>query len=394
MKTKLSGNEAVSNAMRQINPDVVAAFPITPSTEIPEYYSKYVADGLVDTEFVAVESEHSAMSASIGASLSGARAMTATSSNGLAYMWEMLHIASGLRAPIVMQLVTRAISAPLNIHNDHSDAMGMRDTGWIMLFSENNQEAYDNTLIATRLAEHEDVLLPVAVCQDGFITSHAIQNIDILEDEEVKKFVGEFNPKRTLLNRENPITMGATDLQDYLFEHRKQQEIAMKKAKEVLKELDEEYYKLTGRKMEYIEKYMLDDAEYAIVVLGSTAGTAKVVVDEMRKEGKKVGLVKIRMLRPFPGYEIAKALENLKAVAILDKVTSFSTAGGPMYTEVTSAMKTNSSNVIAINYTYGIGGRDVKKEEIEKVYNDLIELEGQKKIQIFRDLGLRSGKED
>ena len=334
------------------------------------------------------------MSASIGASLSGARAMTATSSNGLAYMWEMLHIASGLRAPIVMQLVTRAISAPLNIHNDHSDAMGMRDTGWIMLFSENNQEAYDNTLIATRLAEHEDVLLPVAVCQDGFITSHAIQNIDILEDEEVKKFVGEFKPKRTLLDKENPITMGATDLQDYLFEHRKQQEIAMKKAKEVLKELDEEYYKLTGRKMEYIEKYMLDDAEYAIVVLGSTAGTAKVVVDEMRKEGKKVGLIKIRMLRPFPGYEIAKALENLKAVAILDKVTSFSTVGGPMYTEVTSAMKTNSSNVIAINYTYGIGGRDIKKEEIEKVYNDLIELEGQKKIQIFRDLGLRSGKED
>lgn len=207
IRERLSGNEAAATAMKQINPDVVAAFPITPSTEIPQYFSTFVANGSVDTEFVAVESEHSAMSACIGAESAGARAMTATSANGLSLMWEMIYIASSLRLPIVLSLVNRAVSGPLNIHCDHSDAMGVRDSGWIMLFSENNQEAYDNTLMAHRIAEHKDVRLPLMVCQDGFITSHAIENIELVEDDKVKEFVGEYKPEHYLLNKEEPIAV-------------------------------------------------------------------------------------------------------------------------------------------------------------------------------------------
>ena len=261
IRERLSGNEATAIAMRQINPDVVAAFPITPSTEIPQYFSTFVANGDVDTEFVAVESEHSAMSATIGAEAAGARAMTATSANGLSLMWEMIYIASSLRLPIVMALVNRAVSGPLNIHNDHSDAMGVRDAGWIMLFSENNQEAYDNMLMAHRIAEHKDVLLPLMVCQDGFITSHSIENIQLENDEDVKKFVGQYKPEHYLLNRDEPIAVGPLDLQAYLFEHKAQQAEAMKKAKEVIKEVSEEFAEWTGRKYEFFEKYKLDDAD-------------------------------------------------------------------------------------------------------------------------------------
>ena len=237
IRERLSGNEASATAMRQINPDVVAAFPITPSTEIPQYFSTFVANGSVDTEFVAVESEHSAMSACIGAQAAGARAMTATSANGLSLMWEMIYIASSLRLPIVLSLVNRAVSGPLNIHNDHSDAMGVRDAGWIMLFSENNQEAYDNTLMANRIAEHEDVRLPLMVCQDGFITSHSIENIELEEDDKVKEFVGKYNPEHYLLNQKEPIAVGPLDVQTYLFEHKAQQAEAMKNAKKVILEV-------------------------------------------------------------------------------------------------------------------------------------------------------------
>ncbi len=275
IRERLSGNEATAIAMRQINPDVVAAFPITPSTEIPQYFSTFVANGDVDTEFVAVESEHSAMSATIGAEAAGARAMTATSANGLSLMWEMIYIASSLRLPIVMALVNRAVSGPLNIHNDHSDAMGVRDAGWIMLFSENNQEAYDNMLMAHRIAEHKDVQLPVMVCQDGFITSHSIENIQLENDEEVKKFVGKYKPEHYLLNDKEPMAIGPLDLQAYLFEHKAQQAEAMKNAKKVIKEVAKEFEKWTGRKYEFFEKYKLDDAEIAIVCMNSTAGTTK-----------------------------------------------------------------------------------------------------------------------
>ena len=372
IRERLSGNEAAAIAMRQINPDVVAAFPITPSTEIPQYFSTFVSNGEVDTEFVAVESEHSAMSACIGAQAAGGRAMTATSANGLSLMWEMIYIASSLRLPIVMSLVNRAVSGPLNIHNDHSDAMGVRDSGWIMLFSENNQEAYDNLLMAHRIAEHKDVLLPLMVCQDGFITSHSIENIELEDDELVKKFVGKYNPEHYLLNHKEPIAVGPLDLQAYLFEHKAQQAEAMRNAKKVIKEVSKEFEELTGRKYSFFEEYKMEDAEIAIVVLNSTAGTAKYTIDRLREQGVKAGLIKPRVFRPFPYAEIAEALRNVKAVAILDKCDSTNGAGGPLYTEVTSALYgAGITSVKAVNYVYGVGGRDVRTDDIEKVYRDL-----------------------
>ena len=394
IRERLSGNEATAIAMRQINPDVVAAFPITPSTEIPQYFSTFVANGDVDTEFVAVESEHSAMSATIGAEAAGARAMTATSANGLSLMWEMIYIASSLRLPIVMALVNRAVSGPLNIHNDHSDAMGVRDAGWIMLFSENNQEAYDNMLMAHRIAEHKDVQLPVMVCQDGFITSHSIENIELENDEEVKKFVGQYKPEHYLLNDKEPIAIGPLDLQAYLFEHKAQQAEAMKNAKKVIKEVAEEFEKWTGRKYEFFEKYKLDDAEIAIVCMNSTAGTTKAVVDELREKGVKAGLLKLRMFRPFPAEEIAEALQGLKAVAILDKADSLNAAGGALFEDVTSAMYVNKKQVPMVNYIYGIGGRDTTTMQIESVYNDLQEIVKTGETgNPYRYLGLRKGEE-
>ena len=394
IRERLSGNEATAIAMKQINPDVVAAFPITPSTEIPQYFSTFVSNGEVDTEFVAVESEHSAMSATIGAEAAGARAMTATSANGLSLMWEMIYIASSLRLPIVMALVNRAVSGPLNIHNDHSDAMGVRDAGWIMLFSENNQEAYDNMLMAHRIAEHKDVQLPVMVCQDGFITSHSIENIELENDEDVKKFVGQYKPEHYLLNDKEPIAIGPLDLQAYLFEHKAQQAEAMKNAKKVIKEVAEEFEKWTGRKYEFFEKYKLDDAEIAIVCMNSTAGTTKAVVDELRKKGVKAGLLKLRMFRPFPAEEIAEALQGLKAVAILDKADSLNSAGGALFEDVTSAMYVNKKQVPMVNYIYGIGGRDTTTMQIESVYNDLQEIVKTGKTgNPYRYLGLRKGEE-
>ncbi len=371
IRERLSGNEAAAFAMKQINPDVVAAFPITPSTEIPQYFSSFVSNGTVDTEFVAVESEHSAMSACIGAEAAGARAMTATSSNGMSLMWEMIYIASSLRLPIVMSLVNRTVSGPLNIHNDHSDAMGVRDSGWIMLFSENNQEAYDNLIMAHRIAEHKDVLLPLMVCQDGFITSHSIENIELIEDEKVKEFVGTYKPTEYLLNSENPVAIGPLDVQTYLFEHKIQQADAMANAKKVILEVAEDFEKMTGRKYSFFEEYKLDDAEIAIVCMNSTAGTTKFVVDKLREQGIKAGLLKIRVFRPFPAEEISKALSHLKAVAVLDKADSLNTAGGALYTDITSAMYVNKFNVPMINYIYGLGGRDTKIDEIEDVYKDL-----------------------
>ena len=390
IRERLSGNEATAMAMKQINPDVVAAFPITPSTEIPQYFSTFVANGDVDTEFVAVESEHSAMSATIGASAAGARAMTATSANGLSLMWEMIYIASSLRLPIVMALVNRAVSGPLNIHNDHSDAMGVRDAGWIMLFSENNQEAYDNMLMAHRIAEHKDVQLPVMICQDGFITSHSIENIELESDEEVKKFVGTYKPEHYLLNDKEPIAVGPLDVQAYLFEHKAQQALAMKNAKKVIKEVAEEFEKWTGRKYEFFEKYKLDDAEIAIVCMNSTAGTTKAVIDNLREKGVKAGLLKIRMFRPFPVEEVAEALSHLKAVAILDKADSLNGAGGALFEDVTSAMYVKQKLVPMVNYVYGIGGRDTTEKQIESVYNDLTEIVKTGKIEeTYRYLGLR-----
>ena len=392
IRERLSGNEATAIGMKQINPDVVAAFPITPSTEIPQYFSTFVSNGTVDTEFVTVESEHSAMSACIGAEAAGARAMTATSSNGLALMWEMVQIASSLRLPIVMPLVNRAISGPLNIHNDHSDAMAIRDSGWIMLFSENNQEAYDNLIMAHRIAEHKDVMLPLTICQDGFITSHSIENIELIEDEKVKAFIGEYKPEHYLLNAKEPISVGPMDLQAYLFEHKYQEANAMRAAKNVILEVSKEFEKLTGRSYSLFEEYKLDDADVAIVCMNSTAGTTKVVVDELREKGIKAGLLKIRVYRPFPAEEISKALAHVKAVAVLDKCDSLNACGGALFTDVTSGMYVNNVNVPTVNYVYGIGGRDTTSKDIEGVFNDLQEIVKTGKIDNpYRYFGLKRG---
>lgn len=390
IRERLSGNEAVATAMKQINPDVVAAFPITPSTEIPQYFSTFVANGSVDTEFVAVESEHSAMSACIGAQSAGSRAMTATSANGLSLMWEMIYIASSLRLPIVLNLVNRAVSGPLNIHCDHSDAMGVRDAGWIMLFSENNQEAYDNNLMAHRIAENVNVQLPVMICQDGFITSHSIENIELEEDTEVKNFVGEYHPEHYLLNKKEPIAVGPLDLQSYLFEHKAQQSEAMKATKQVILDVSKDFEKWTGRHYSLFEEYKLDDAEIAIVCMNSTAGTVKAVIDKLRENKIKAGLLKIRVYRPFPGEEISKALSHLKAIAVLDRADSLNAIGGALFEDITSSMYIAKENVPIVNYVYGIGGRDTTEKDIESVYTDLNEIASNGKVENpYRYLGLR-----
>ena len=393
MRERLSGNEAAAIAMKQINPDVVAAFPITPSTEIPQYFSTFVSNGTVDTEFVAVESEHSAMSACIGAQAAGARAMTATSANGLSLMWEMIYIASSLRLPIVMSLVNRAVSGPLNIHNDHSDAMGVRDSGWIQLFSESNQEAYDNLIMAHRIAEHKDVLLPLMVCQDGFITSHSIENIELIDDEKVKEFVGKYKPEHYLLNDKEPMAIGPLDLQAYLFEHKTQQAMAMKNAKKVILDVAKDFEKMTGRKYGLFEEYKTEDAELIIVCMNSTAGTAKFTADKLRAQGIKAGILKIRVFRPFPAEEVANALKNAKAVAVMDKADSLNGAGGALFEDVVSGMFVNKINVPTVNYIYGIGGRDTKPEDIETVFNDLSEIAKTGKVNNpYRYLGVRGCK--
>lgn len=390
IRERLSGNEAAAIAMKQINPDVVAAFPITPSTEIPQYFSTFVSNGTVDTEFVAVESEHSAMSACVGAEAAGARAMTATSANGLSYMWEMIYIASSLRLPIVMSLVNRAVSGPLNIHNDHSDAMGVRDAGWIMLFSENNQEAYDNLIMAHRIAENKDVLLPLMVCQDGFITSHSIENIELIEDDRVKEFVGTYKPEHYLLNDKEPIAVGPLDVQSYLFEHKYQQAEAMRNAKKVILEVSKDFEKMTGRKYSFFEEYRMDDAEIAVVCMNSTAGTTKTVVDELREKGIKAGMVKVRVFRPFPAEEIAEALGNLKAVAIMDKADSLNAIGGALYEDVISSMYTAKKQVPAVSYVYGIGGRDTTSNNIHEVFDYLAQVAKTGEIDNpYRYVGLR-----
>lgn len=390
IRERLSGNEAAAIAMKQINPDVVAAFPITPSTEIPQYFSTFVSNGTVDTEFVAVESEHSAMSACVGAEAAGARAMTATSANGLSYMWEMIYIASSLRLPIVMSLVNRAVSGPLNIHNDHSDAMGVRDAGWIMLFSENNQEAYDNLIMAHRIAENKDVLLPLMVCQDGFITSHSIENIELIEDDRAKEFVGTYKPEHYLLNDKEPIAVGPLDVQSYLFEHKYQQAEAMRNAKKVILEVAKDFEKMTGRKYSFFEEYRMEDAEIAVVCMNSTAGTTKTVVDELREKGIKAGMVKVRVFRPFPAEEIAEALGNLKAVAIMDKADSLNAMGGALYEDVISSMYTAKKQVPAVSYVYGIGGRDTTSNNIHEVFDYLAQVAKTGEIDNpYRYVGLR-----
>lgn len=374
IRERLSGNEAVAYAMRQINPDVMGAFPITPSTEIPQYFAQYVADGLVDTEYVTVESEHSSMSTCIGAQAAGGRAVTATSSCGLALMFELLYVASSCRLPITLACVNRALSGPININNDHSDSMGARDAGWIQIYAETNQEAYDNFLQAMPIGENPAVRLPVMICQDGFITSHGVENIELLEDDKAKAFVGEYNPEHYLLKHENPLAVGPYDVTHYYMEHKIQQAEAMKAAKPVILQVAAEFEKLTGRKYGFFEAYRMEDAETALVLIGSSAGTARATVDKLRAEGKKVGMVKLRVFRPFPMEELAAALRHCKAVAVLDKAEGFSAAGGPLFAETRSALYDLDSRPKAINYVYGLGGRDFTVDVAEYIFGQLDEI--------------------
>lgn len=391
VKDRLSGNEAVALAMKQINPDVMGAFPITPSTDIPMLFSSYVANGEADTEFVAVESEHSAMSVCIAAQAAGARAVTATSSCGLALMWEMLYVAASDRLPLTMAVVNRALSGPININNDHSDSMGARDSGWIQIYSESNQEVYDNFIMANQIAEAEGVRLPVMVCQDGFITSHAVENIQVLEDKDVKDFVGEYRPEHYLLKRENPLAVGPYGISAYYMEFKMQQVEAMKRAKTAILEVAERFRRLTGRSYGFFEAVEMDDAEAALVIIGSSAGTAREAVARLRAQGKKAGLLKLRVFRPFPAEELAEALSGVAAAAVMDKAESFSGAGGPLFCEVRSALYDAGDRPELINYVYGLGGRDITVEDFMFIYEQLLETgRTGRRGGVYRHIGHRS----
>lgn len=371
IRERLSGNEAIATAMRQINPDVFAMFPITPSTEIPQYFAQYVADGKVDTEFVCMDSEHSAMSACMGAEAAGCRAVTATSSAGLSYMNEVLYVVGSSRLPLVLAVSCRALTGPININHDYSDSMAERDSGFIQLYGENNQEAYDNYLMAHRIAEHPDVRLPLMVCEDGFITSHAIENIELEEDEQVKAFVGEYHPENYLLKEENPLAVGPYGVSAYYMEARVAQAQAMINAKKVILDVAADFEKTFGRKYGFFEEYRMEDAEIAMVIMGSSAGTAKAAVDELRAEGIKAGVIKVRVFRPFPGEELAQALAHCKAVAILDKSEGFSANGGPLFAETASACINMEKRPKMIDIVYGLGGRDFTVKAARSVYDRL-----------------------
>lgn len=390
IKERMSGNEAVSYAIRQINPDVFPAFPITPSTEIPQMVSTYIANGEMDTEFIPVESEHSSMSAAIGAEAAGARSLTATSSAGLALMWEELLLAASNRLPLVLALVNRTLSGPININCDHSDSMGARDTGWIQIYAENNQEAYDNFIQAYRIAEHKDVMLPVMICQDGFIISHGVANIELLEDCEVKTFVGEYQPSHYLLKSDETMAVGPYAVSGYGMESKRAQAQAMINAKQVILDVAAEFEKISGRKYGFYEGYFLQDADYVIVAIGSVCGTTKDAVDMLRAKGVKAGLLKVRVFRPFPGAELAEALRHCKAAAILDRCESFSTNGGPLAAELSAALFQAKSQIEVLKIVYGLNGRDFTVQDAAGLYQDLEELvKGGGTAEEYRYIGLR-----
>jgi len=385
----VSGNEAVAEALRQTNPDVCAAYPITPATELMQRFAAFVSNGQVDTELILVESEHSAMSACIGAAAGGGRVATATSSQGLALMWEMLYIAAGLRLPIIMSVVNRSLSAPLNIHCDHSDAMGARDSGWIQFWSENGQEAYDNTIQAFKIAEHMDIRLPAMVCMDGFIISHSIERIEYIEDSEVKNFVGEYKTLNPLLDIDNPKSFGPLILPDLFHEYKRAQHEVTTKVTDIVLDVANEFEKISGRKYGLFETYRLDDAEIALVILNSAAGTSKDVVDEFRNRGTKAGLLKPRLFRPFPYEEVADALKHLKAICVMDRADS-SGGYGPLFLEVSSALYQVKKRPQMINKIYGLGGRDYLPQHAEQVLSELVEIVKTDKVRIVKEyIGVR-----
>jgi len=367
-KISLTGNDTAAYAFKQAHPDVAAVFPITPQTEAMHKFSSYVANGEVETKLIPVESEHSAMSAAVGASSGGARAITATSANGLALMWEIVYITASLRLPVVMALVNRALSGPINIHCDHSDAMGARDSGWIQLFAEDAQEVYDNLLQAFRIGENSEVLLPVMVCYDGFVISHTQEVLEVLDDKVVNNFVGEYDNPNSLLTSDKPLTVGPLDLQDWYFEHKRQQIEGMEKSRKVILDVAQKYASLSGREYGYFEPYKLEDAEIAIVSMGSTGGTVKETVDALREKGHKAGAMKIRTYRPFPYQEVKEVLGDKKKVMVLDRAPSFGAQGSPLYLDVVSACSQQPSMPKIVNFLYGLGGRDINMKQIEEAY--------------------------
>jgi pyruvate ferredoxin oxidoreductase alpha subunit len=364
----MTGGEAAAEAMRQIDPDVVPVYPITPQTPIIQGFAKFVADGRAHGEIVNVESEHSAMSAAIGSALAGARTITATSSQGLALMAEVVYIAAAMRAPIVMALGNRALSGPINIHCDHSDSMLVRDSGVVQLFAENAQEAYDLMVMAPRIAEHPDVLLPVLVCQDGFTITHSAEPVVLLDDKAVRKFVGEYRVPHPLLDLSAPTTQGPFAMPDYYYEVRYQQVAAMAAALAAFDEVAAAFGNLSGRRYGVVEPYELEDADRAIVCLGSTGGTVKDVVDELRARGERVGLLEIRAFRPLPVGRIRTALRFVPNVAVLDRADS---PGGrpPLYAELTAALQ--GTDVRLGSFVYGLGGRELHPEDIASLYEDV-----------------------
>jgi pyruvate ferredoxin oxidoreductase alpha subunit len=386
----VTGNEAVAEALRQVNPDVCAAYPITPQTDMMQRFASFANNGKVKTEMILVESEHSAMSACIGASAAGGRVITATSSQGLALMWEVLFIASGSRLPLVMPLVNRALSAPLNIHGDHSDGMGARDCGWIQLWSENAQDAYDNAIQAFRIAEHMDIRLPVMICLDGFIISHSIERIEYLDDEAVKNFVGEYKQINPLLDIDRPVSYGPLILPDYYMEYRRAQAEVMTKVNKVVLDTAKDFEKISGRKYGLFETYRLDDAEVGIVILNSAAGTTKDAIDVMRDKGIKAGLLKPRLFRPFPYEEVGEALKHLKAVCVLDRADAFGASYGPLFMEIATSLYSYKDKPILFNKIYGLGGRDYLPEHAELALNELAEAAKTGKVKTFKEyIGVR-----
>lgn len=391
----LNGDEAIALAAKQSDVDVVAAYPITPQTIIVERFSEYVADGEVKTEFICTESEHSALSACLAASAAGARTFTASASAGLALMHEILYVTSGCRAPVVMAIANRALSAPINIHCDHSDSMVERDCSWIQIYVENSQEAYDSIIQAFRIAEHPELLLPVMVCFDGFFLSHTLENVNVLLDEIVRKFVGSRQFPLVMghkgkkvpfkLDPNNPLTMGPLDLYDYYFEHKRQQEEAMRKALQIITQIHDEFAKISGRKYGngLIDTYCLEDADIATVCVGSTTGTAKTVVDQLRAKGVKAGLLRLRTFRPLPVTDIMKVLKNVKAIAVMDRSNSFGGYGGPIFHEIRHVLYDAQSHPYVVNYVYGLGGRDMPPDLIRNIYRDLQEILKTKQVKDY-----------
>lgn len=366
-----TGNQMIAEAMRQVDPDVMAAYPITPQTTIVENYAKYVANGQVHTEFVTVESEHSALSACIGASAAGARVATATASQGLALMWEELYIAAGMRTPIVMANANRALSAPINIHGDHSDVMGARDTGWIILFAETAQEAYDNTVISFKIAEDSQVLLPVMTTLDGFITSHAMERCEMEDDATVQQFVGDYHPKYALLDTDEPVAHGMFANGDSYMKTRLATRNANMGSLPIIEKYGKEWAGITGRPYDLVDCYECDDADYIVVVLGSAAGNVRHIARQLRAEGKKVGVVRPRVYRPFPEAQIVEACKGAKAVAVLDRSDSLGATHAPLGADVMSAFYAAGLNVPTKNYVYGLGGADVTNVVVQGVFDDL-----------------------